>query len=189
MGAPLTCTAFLTRHPGLLRHISSTHTGGAEYLFHAGDEEAYDLGQRSLQCGRRVDALKLWLMWKHYGDAGFAERVDRLFELATYATAEVERRGDFELVAPTQSLNVCFRHRPEVIDADPVATDRLNVEVRERLRRSGRASVNYAKVGGRTAIRLVFANPDVTEADLARFFDLFAETASELLATEQAVSV
>ena len=187
MGASLMCSAFLTRHPGILQRISSTTAGDTAYLFH-GDEECFDLGQRSLQCGRRVDALKLWLMWKHYGDAGFAERVDHLFELAAYTTAEVERRERFELAAPTQSLNVCFRYLPAANDADRAATDRLNVEIRERLRRDGRALVNYAIVGGRETLRLVFANPQVTEADIASFFDIFEDAACELLASRQAVS-
>ena len=189
MGASLMCSAFLTRHPGTLRQIASSRTSDTEYLFHAADEEACNLGERSLQCGRRNDALKLWLMWKHHGEAGFAARVDRLFELAAYANAEVERRDRLVLAAPTQSLNVCFRYLPEASDADPVATDRLNVEIRERLRRTGRALVNYATVGGRAAIRLVFANPEVTEADVARFFDLFTDTARELTAKRRAISV
>ncbi|MCP3999209.1 MAG: glutamate decarboxylase, partial [bacterium] len=83
----------------------------------------------------------------------------------------------FELAAPTQTLNVCFRYQPQALDTDREATDRLNVEIRERLRRGGRALVNYATVGGRPAIRLVFANPEVTEADVGRFFDLFADAA------------
>ncbi len=187
MGAPLMCSAFLTRHSGALRQISSTRAGDTEYLFHSGDEECFDLGQKSLQCGRKVDALKLWLMWKHHGERGFAARVDHLFDLAAYATTEVERRDALVLVAPTQSLNVCFRYQPEGIDADPAATDRLNVEIRERLRRSGRALVNYATVDDRVAIRLVFANPEVTEADLGRFFDDFTAAGAELLAKRQTI--
>ncbi len=35
----------------------------------------------------------------------------------------------------------------------------------------------------------MFANPEITEADVAQFFDLFAETAAELLASRRAVSV
>ena len=190
MGATLMCSAFLTRHRGLLYQVSSTSAGDPEYLFHASDDGACDLGKLSLQCGRRVDALKLWLMWKHYGDEGFAGRVDHLFELAELATAEVEHRQRFELMAPPQSLNVCFRYLPDDgADADPVATDRLNVEVRERLRRSGRALVNYSHLDGRVAMRLVFANPDLGDADVVRFFDLFAETAEEILAAAETVSV
>lgn len=37
------------------------------------------------------------------------------------------------------------------------------------MRRSGGALVNYATVGDRVAIRLVFANPEVTEADITDF--------------------
>ena len=35
-----------------------------EYLFHNKDTNEPDLGKQSLQCGRRVDVLKLWLTWK-----------------------------------------------------------------------------------------------------------------------------
>ena len=189
MGATLMCSAFLTRHRGLLYQVSSTSSGGdPEYLFHGGDDGACDLGKLSLQCGRRVDALKLWLMWKHHGDRGFAERVDRLFELAKLATEEVGRRDRFELLAPTQSLNVCFRYLPAGEAEDPAAIDRLNVEIRERLRKSGRAMVNYSRLDGRVAMRLVFANPEVGEADVARFFDLYAEAAEEVLERAEPVS-
>ncbi len=190
MGAPLICSTFLTRRRGLLYQVCSTSAGDPEYLFHDDDGGACDLGKLSLQCGRRVDAVKLWLMWKHYGDRGFARRVERLFELATLAAAEVERRDRLELVAPTRSLNVCFRYLPAAgVGMDPVAIDRLNVEARELLRKSGRAMVNYATVEGKVAMRLVFANPEVGEADVVRFFDLFVDAAEELLAARKPAAV
>ncbi len=37
---------------------------------------SYDTGDKSLQCGRKVDVFKLWLMWKARGDAGFKTRVE-----------------------------------------------------------------------------------------------------------------
>ena len=35
-----------------------------------------------VQCGRRVDCLKLWLMWKAQGEQGLQRRVDQAFALA-----------------------------------------------------------------------------------------------------------
>ena len=37
------------------------------------DQYEQDLGRKSLQCGRRADALKLWLTWKYFGDRGSRE--------------------------------------------------------------------------------------------------------------------
>ena len=44
----------------------------------------YDIisGDRTIQCGRRNDVLKLWLMWKGRGDNGMEARVDKAFENA-----------------------------------------------------------------------------------------------------------
>lgn len=39
---------------------------GADYLFQQDKpyDVSYDTGDKSIQCGRHVDAFKLWLMWK-----------------------------------------------------------------------------------------------------------------------------
>jgi glutamate/tyrosine decarboxylase-like PLP-dependent enzyme len=176
MGATLTCTAFLTRHAGALSSTCGTGAGHTEYLFHPSDDAGYDLGKRSAQCGRRVDSLRLWLMWKHHGDRGFAERIDRLFALARFADEQVRRHPDLELMAPTQSLNICFRHLP----ANGGDLNAHNLSLRERLRREGRSFVNYAHLGHDLVLRLVLANPELTEADLGRFFDNVREIGNRL---------
>ena len=59
---PLQCSVFLTRHPGILQ---STNASGAAYLFQPDKLHAeFDLGDKTIQCGRRPDAYKLWLAWK-----------------------------------------------------------------------------------------------------------------------------
>ena len=39
---------------------------GASYLFQPDKmyDSSWDTGDKTFQCGRHVDALKLWLMWK-----------------------------------------------------------------------------------------------------------------------------
>ena len=64
LGVPLQCSAFLTKHEGLLASCNSTK---ASYLFQqdkVGYDVSYDTGDKSIQCGRLNDAFKLWLMWK-----------------------------------------------------------------------------------------------------------------------------
>ncbi|XP_027489243.1 LOW QUALITY PROTEIN: cysteine sulfinic acid decarboxylase-like, partial [Corapipo altera] len=75
----LQCSAFLIRDgSGLLQRC---HGEGAPYLFQ--QDKFYgpslDPGDKSPQCGRRPDGLKLWLLWKALGQRGLRERVERAF--------------------------------------------------------------------------------------------------------------
>jgi len=78
LGAPIQCVAFLVhgRHSGLLQHAMALD---APYLYQnsTGNQSVEpDLSRMTLQCGRRGDALKLWLMREALGDAGLSDRVD-----------------------------------------------------------------------------------------------------------------
>ena len=66
MNVPITAAVILVKHAGALNACCSG--GGGEYLFHADENAAYNLGERSIQCGRRADALKVWLSWKAIGN-------------------------------------------------------------------------------------------------------------------------
>ena len=58
----------------------------AGYLFqpdkHYG--KSLDTGDKTIQCGRHVDILKLWLAWKARGHHGYAEHVETLLEKANF---------------------------------------------------------------------------------------------------------
>lgn len=165
MGLPLTCSTFLTKHPGIL--LQTVSNRDADYLFHDHEDAAYDLGLTSLQCGRKADALKLWLAWQYYGKLGYQQRVDWLMEMADYATQKITESPELELMAPTQYLNICFRY---VSDAS-ADLDRLNLELRDRLVKSGKSLVNYTSLNGKIILRLILANPEINQSDLDQFFD------------------
>ena len=164
MGLPLICSIFLTREKDYL--VKTNAVSGAEYLFHDESYGAYDLGPISLQCGRKVDALKLWLSWKYYGDSGYAERIDRFFELAAYAEEIVIQHSDLELLVPRSSVNICFRYLP------PEGTDInvFNLKIREELARSGKSFVNFAYIDDKLVLRPVIANHELEKKDIDTFF-------------------
>jgi glutamate/tyrosine decarboxylase-like PLP-dependent enzyme len=174
MGLPLICSVFLVREPGLLHRANSVK--GTEYIYHDEAFGASDLGPISLQCGRRVDALKLWLSWMYYGDRGYEERVDRLFELTEHAERIVRETPELELMAPRSSVTLCFRCRT----SDPALTDDFNLKLREELARSGKSLVNFTRTEGRVVIRLVIAHPELTGSDVELFFKNLLETAETL---------
>ncbi len=165
MGVPLTCSAILTRHTGAL-HEQFCEAAG--YLFQT-DEDCVNPGLRSIQCGRRNDALKLWTAWRFHGDAGYEVRIKRLFELVKMAVGVIEADDDLVLTESPQCVTVCF----EVRGAS-------SVKICELLDREARMKIGYGEVMGRHVIRLVCTNPEITESDLVTFFDEVKDAARGL---------
>ncbi len=174
MGLPLICSILLVKEKGCL--LDTNSVSGTDYIFHDEAFGSFDLGPQSMQCGRRVDALKLWLSWKFYGAKRYAERIDRFFELAAFAEDIVDKAPSLELMAPRSSVNVCFRYVPENTEN----IDEFNLRLREELAKSGKSFVNYARLGEHVAIRLVIANHELTQEDISLFFNNLIQTAETL---------
>lgn len=64
-GLPQQCAAVIINKRNMLQACNACNE---DYLFHEHEQKDYDLGERTLNCGRRVDAFKLWVSWKVYGD-------------------------------------------------------------------------------------------------------------------------
>jgi len=174
MNIPLICSVLLVREKGALHEYFSTFD--TDYIYHDDETSSYDLGPKSLQCGRRVDALKLWLAWKFYGDEGYVQRIEHLFDLAIYATEIIEKHPHLELMCPTQSLNVNFRYVP----TEACDLDEFNQRVRKELVESGKSMVNYCHLHKGLSIRLILLNPDLDLADIDLFFEHYTQQASSL---------
>lgn len=111
LGIPLQCSALLMRES---KRLARTCASNAEYLFHPSPDAAYDLGDKTLQCGRKVDCLKLFLAWRYYGTNGFGERVDHAFRMSQYAAKLVRESPEFMLAVNVTSANVCFWYLPKL---------------------------------------------------------------------------
>ena len=174
LGTALITSFFLTSRPGILK--MTNRGGGDEYLFHS-DREEWDTGTYSLQCGRRGDALKLWLLWRLYGTEGLIERTEQLLDLARAAAAAVDADSRFTLLH-AHYLNVCFQVRPSDPQEDINA---FTLAVRKALVAEGRALVNYAqRSDGTTFIRLVFPNHQTRAEHVAAVLGLISETADRI---------
>lgn len=173
MNIPLVCSALLVKQKGVLQqNLTDLNT---DYIFHD-SEEVEDLGKKSFQCGRHVDAVKLWFAWKYFGKKGYGLRMDNLIEMANRAENIVNQHSRLELMAPRQSFSVCFRYRPE----NDKNINKFNLMIREKLRKSGKSIVNYGYSGKDLTIRLVTANGELQEKDIDRFFQNFLETAKTM---------
>lgn len=172
MGVPLITSFFLTKHTGTLR--GANRGGGAEYLFHEYDNSEWDTGTYSLQCGRRADALKLWLMWRSQGTDGLMKRTEHLLDLAKYAAHEISAHARFQLIH-SHYLNVCFQVKP-LRSEENINT--FTLKVRKELLASGRAMVNYAeRADGTIFLRLVFPNHLTQKSHVIELMKILLEIA------------
>ncbi len=174
MGMTQQCTVLLVRRPEQLSACFSTN---ADYLFQPdklfGD---YDSGDRTFQCARRVDALKLWLAWKAHGDDGFAARIDHAVAMADHARGVIKNSaGSFAPVADTGFTNVVFVWVPpelrpldlgQLTDEHRQQLHQLAPAIKARMQQAGDALLGYQPVNGVNAFRLLTMSPAVTPADV-----------------------
>ena len=174
MNVPLVASVFLVKDKSvLLKNLTDLNT---DYIFHDNDIANYNLGKQSMQCGRRVDALKLWLAWKFFGDKGYENRINKMMDLAEYANQKVLSSDKLELLAERQSLSVCFRYK----STHNQYNNEINLAARESLMKQGSSLVNYGYLKNEVAIRLVISNADIDKEDLDTFFSNYIEEAKKL---------
>uniref|UniRef100_A0A6G1R4L3 Cysteine sulfinic acid decarboxylase n=1 Tax=Hypotaenidia okinawae TaxID=2861861 RepID=A0A6G1R4L3_9GRUI len=174
----LQCSAFLLRDTsGLLQRC---YGAGATYLFQPDKfyDVTYDTGDKTPQCGRRVDCLKLWLLWKATGTTGLARRVERAFAFTRYLAEEVKRRDGFQLVLEPEFINLCFWFVPPSLrgrEGSPDYWPRLGKvapAIKERMMKKGSMMVSYQPHGAKVNFfRQIVTNPAVTKGDLDFFLD------------------
>ncbi len=178
LGTALMCNVFLiNRRPDLLGQVCGA--GDVSYIFREGEEaELYNLGAHSLQCGRRVDALKWFLDWKFYGQQGFAKRIETYHQLCRYAEEIVEDSPELEMVVPRDSFNICFRFK-----APEAQVNEFNLALRTKLYEGEVSLVGYGYIDSQLALRLLITNHNFTRADIAAFFTKLV-AAGKILAGE-----
>ncbi|RKP25003.1 pyridoxal phosphate-dependent transferase [Syncephalis pseudoplumigaleata] len=151
LGVPLQCSLLIVHNQQVLCEANAVKAG---YLFHG---NIYDLGDGGIGCGRRGDALKMFLAWKYYGAKGFGRRIDRSFELARYFANALGHRSDFCLVGPNGTINVCFCRVTRTIHA--------------RVNHSGEFQIDHAPLPGKPLFFRIPMHPAIHERDIDALID------------------
>ena len=187
MGMTQQCTALLVRSP---EELDSCFALKADYLFQPDKlHTEYDSGDRTFQCARRIDVLKLWLAWKHHGDAGFAALIDHAVAMADYARGRIaDSNGEFVEVTGGFT-NVVFAWVPpnlRPLELDPSSIREMDPQIKAELhdlapkikaqmQAAGTAMVGFQPIEELNTFRLLFMNPAVTEADIDAIVDRISE--------------
>jgi glutamate/tyrosine decarboxylase-like PLP-dependent enzyme len=161
LNVPLTSSGIQVKKAGILKDAIAG--GGGEYLFHQDENAAYNLGEKSIQCGRRADSLKIWMSWKANGSDGFANNVDHLQTMKIHCVKQIEKHQRFKLLAPTAYLNILFRYEPKANKGlSEEQLRELNITICKNLKNKGTAFIDYASFKGHSGIRLILAHAETT---------------------------
>lgn len=190
MCAPLQCSAILLRKKGILEEVNQI---GAEYIFQKDKvyDTSFDTGDKAIQCGRRNDVFKLWLMWRSKGDSGFGEQIDKNFRVARYLLEKLKQRPDFQLVQEEfDGPNVCFWYFPEQLKRlkDPVERNRklhlLAPKLMGQLIENGTVIIQFQTLGDLpNFFRIVITNPLIAEEDINFIVDEIDRAGREISQT------
>lgn len=153
-------------------HAYEAFAQQASYLFapHAREETWWDLGQRTLECTKRMMATAVWTTLRVHGEELFNDIVDRLIVLAAELAARIDNADDFELALFPECNIVCYRHRPPDLVPGP-ALDAHNRALRQRVVEDGRFYVVGTQLPSGYYLRSAIMNPYSEPAD---FDDLLA---------------
>ncbi|XP_019951981.1 cysteine sulfinic acid decarboxylase isoform X2 [Paralichthys olivaceus] len=185
--AGLQCSALLLKDTTNL--LKQCHCASATYLFQ--QDKFYDvnldIGDKSLQCSRKVDCLKLWLMWKAVGSNGLAERVDKAFFHVRYLVEQMKKREGFHLLGQPEFVNVCFWYIPPSLrgkEGDSDYQDRLAKVapvIKERMVKQGTMMVGYQPLANRVNFfRVIIFSPLISQRDMDFFLDEIERLGNDL---------
>ncbi len=164
IGTPLTCSLLLVKDK---QYLYQSFGNDADYLYQT-DEDDFNPGKTSLQCGRRNDALKFWTLWKSVGTKGLESIVNKQFELADVAREYIENNKDYTLYSFKDSISVCFNYKD--IPARELCT---------QLYEKSQLLVGYGMFEGEEFIRLVTINAQNEKEDIIHFFSTLENFVSE----------
>uniref|UniRef100_A0A663MIJ7 Glutamate decarboxylase like 1 n=1 Tax=Athene cunicularia TaxID=194338 RepID=A0A663MIJ7_ATHCN len=185
--AGIQCCALLVKdNSGLLKKCYSAK---AAYLFQQDKfyDVSYDTGDKSIQCSRRPDAFKFWLMWKALGTTGLEERVNRALALARYLVEEIKKREGFQLLLEPEYANVCFWYIPPSLrrmEDGPEFWQKLHQVapiIKERMMKKGSMMLGYQPHQGKVNFfRQVVISPHVSREDMDFLLDEIELLAKDL---------
>jgi L-2,4-diaminobutyrate decarboxylase len=155
---PLSLGVILVRDGQWLRRAFEAD---APYLFHA-EREADNIGAVTIQCSKRADAIKLWLTLRLFGTEPFTAALEKVTAITRYLYDRIVESSDFEPMHEPDFNILCFRYR---------GTDEQNLDLRERLIRSGEAWITSTVLKGRRVLRVTMINPGTERVHVDRMLD------------------
>lgn len=174
-GTTLQAAALLLKEETILYETNSLK---AEYLFQPDKfyDVAYDIGDKTVQCGRKVDVVKTWMQWKAAGDSGLEILVDRAYDNTRYLQEKLKATEGFRLVMPEfECTNTCFWYIPPRLRGQEETEEwwaqvgKIAPKVKELMVKEGTMMINNQPMTSKGHVnffRPIVHNPGNTYADM-----------------------
>ena len=169
------CSAYFVKEPGDLIRTFEIHP---EYLKTGMDTQVKNYRDWGIQLGRRFRALKLWFVIRFYGVEGLQNMIREHIRLAQSFKGWVEKKKNFELMAPVSVSLVCFRLNDGRPEDDLNA---LNKKLLDSLNQTGKVFLTHTTLRGKYVLRLSIAQRTTEECHVKEAWDLIVTKAQELL--------
>jgi len=187
MGSVLQCAVLVTKHLNLL---NEAHSANARYLFQQDKvyDVSYDSGDKSIQCGRKIDAFKLWVQWKAYGSLGMAQRVESCFECALHLRDRCRTTPGFRLlIEEPECTNVCFWYIPPSLRGQEENAEwweklsKVAPAIKAQMQITGAMMIGYQPQGEYVNFfRMVIPSADNTIQDMDKIIDVITKFGEKL---------
>lgn len=176
IGTTLQCSPFFVRHKGLLHECNSA---SATYLFQQDKfyDVSYDTGDKSIQCGRKVDAFKLYFLLSTKGMDLVEKKIDAAFSASDYLNEQLGVRPGFRrVIEKPQCTNTCFWYIPPSLRDQPETPEwweklsKVPSIIKARMVQEGTMMIGYQPLASKNLVnffRLVnTSTPMTTNADM-----------------------
>lgn len=179
MMVPALATAVIFKN-GQTRY--RTFAQKASYLWRSDNaEEWFHPSRASFETSKPSISLKVWSLWQKFGDALFAEYIERTYDNARMFARLVKADPEFSLPVEPASNIVCFRYLQP--GKGERALDVLNQQIREALMNDGRFFLVRTELRGRTFLRVTLMNPFTGEQELLELLAAVKEIGQKLSPT------
>jgi len=161
---PAACTLLFYRERGV---AVTAFPQKASYVLDPEEDEIsrFESGVRNFECTKRPAILNLWLTWALYGRRFFEAKLDYLVDLTRAAHDYLASQPDFEVAHEPESNILCFVHKPA--GSASLDIDRLQLELRNRVRDANRYFISKVDLDRRTTLRIVMMNHRIGIEDIA----------------------
>jgi len=169
------CSAYFVKDP---ESLIKTFEILPEYLKTRTRGKVNDYRDWGVPLGRRFRALKLWSVIRSYGTEGLRTKIRYHISIAARLSELISKEDDFEILAPVVINVVCFRYKPEGLQAEKLNS--LNEKLNHILNDSGKIYLTHTVLNGKYTLRMVTGQTNVTLAHVEMAWDLIRQTARSI---------
>ncbi len=170
---PVCSSVFLVDDPKHFKYVSHY----ADYLnpLDQRNEECPNLIEKSIQTTRRFDALKLWFTLKMTGTKKIGAFLEKIHYLALDLYHAIKDDPVFEMVHKPELSTLVFRYKAFGVNEDRIHDD-INLFIKNKLFKSGQASIASTKMNGKTYLKFTLLNPKSNIVDLLNVIQMIKDT-------------